>query len=343
MITRFRLSALTAARLDERAISAREVLRRASLPSDLLQQDKIILTTDQLFAFWRAVGDTSRTPAIGLALGSDDRIEGFDIASLAALSAPTLNEALERLARYKRIVSPEEIQISRGADESAVTFRWLLAKTDAPPALIDMYFAWIAMLARRGTAGAVNPLRVEFARERRDEGVYESHFGCAVAFNAPADAIVFRTRDLPQRFSAQQANLFDGLAPERDGAPAGHERDVRHRVRAALQRLLASGRPELPDVARALASSGRTLQRRLAELGVTYQQVVEDARRDLARHYLQHSTLELAEVSYLLGYDDANSFFRAFARWEGIPPGRWRERSRRAEIEEPEFATAQAS
>ena len=56
--------------------------------------------------------------------------------------------------------------------------------------------------------------------------------------------------------------------------------------------------------------------------------MLEDARRELARHYLLHSSLDLTETAYLLGYEDANSFFRAFHQWEGDSPGRWRDRHR---------------
>jgi AraC-like DNA-binding protein len=330
MITRFRLPALTAARLEERGVAVVQVLRRAGLPQGLFQQDRILLTTDQLFAFWEAVGDTSRNPLIGLSLGSEDRIERFDVVSLAALSAPTLAEAMDRVARYKQIACPEEIQITRGEHESSVCFRWLLAKGQVPHVLVDLCFAWIATLAKRGTNGAIAPVRIEFSGERGDAAAYAAHFGCAVVFDAPADVVVFRSSDFTHRFGTHNADLLAMLVPQLDAelADRQHDRDVRDEVRAVLRRLLASGRPELGDVARALASSARTLQRRLAGLGVTYQQVVEDARRDLACRYLQHSSLELAEISYLLGYEDANSFFRAFSRWMGMPPGRWRDAQR---------------
>ena len=70
--------------------------------------------------------------------------------------------------------------------------------------------------------------------------------------------------------------------------------------------------------------SGRTLQRRLTEQRITFQRLLEQARRELARHYLLHSSLELNQTAYLLGYEDANSFFRAFHHWEGTSPGEWR-------------------
>jgi AraC-like DNA-binding protein len=56
---------------------------------------------------------------------------------------------------------------------------------------------------------------------------------------------------------------------------------------------------------------------------------MQEARRELARHYLQHSSLELNETAYLLGYEDAHSFFRAFQQWEGDSPGEWRARHAR--------------
>ena len=70
--------------------------------------------------------------------------------------------------------------------------------------------------------------------------------------------------------------------------------------------------------------STRTLQRRLTEERLTFQQLIKEARRELARHYLLHSSLELNETAYLLGYEDANSFFRALHGWEGTSPGEWR-------------------
>ena len=72
--------------------------------------------------------------------------------------------------------------------------------------------------------------------------------------------------------------------------------------------------------------SARTLQRRLTDAELTFQQLVEDTRRKLARHYLKQSAVELNETAFLLGFEDANSFFRAFQGWEGTSPNEWRQR-----------------
>jgi AraC-like DNA-binding protein len=77
----------------------------------------------------------------------------------------------------------------------------------------------------------------------------------------------------------------------------------------------------------------RTLQRRLTDAGITFQQVVEETRRELARHYLKQRAVELNEAAFLLGFEDANSFFRAFQGWEGTTPGAWRTRHCSAAVE----------
>jgi AraC-like DNA-binding protein len=96
-------------------------------------------------------------------------------------------------------------------------------------------------------------------------------------------------------------------------------------VRGAIQQRLTGHRPGIEDVARDLHLSSRTLQRRLQEEGSSYQRVLDQARHQMARYYLGNSVLELNEAAYLLGYEDSNSFARAFRIWEGIPPGQWRE------------------
>ena len=109
--------------------------------------------------------------------------------------------------------------------------------------------------------------------------------------------------------------------------------NVGEQVKRTLMRSLAGKRPTLQDVAQELGMGARTLQRRLTDAGISFQQLVEDTRRELARHYLKQSAVELNEAAFLLGFEDVNSFFRAFHLWEGTSPGEWRTRHCAAAIE----------
>jgi AraC-like DNA-binding protein len=137
---------------------------------------------------------------------------------------------------------------------------------------------------------------------------------------------------LERPFVTRNAELLAMLAPQLDAElSAGKSRQtLGEQVKGTLKRLLAGQRPTIHTVARQLSLSSRTLQRRLAESDVTFQQLLDEARRDMARHYLRQSSLELNETAYLLGYEDPNSFFRAFHDWEGTSPGQWRNTHRLA-------------
>lgn len=326
----FRFSGSNFAKLEELGVRASAVLRRAGLPQGLSNQPRILLTTEELFALWRAIGEVSGNPAIGLLLGTETKMERFNPVSLAALSSENFGIAVEQMARYKQLTCPEEIVQEKQDGEWRIQFRWLLADEVEPAYLVECCFAWVLSIARHGTGTRLSPLRVEFAQPRADAKTLERHFGCPVVCGTGRNAIVFHASDAQRPFVTRNAELLAMLAPQFEEElkqEKGDENFV-ERVRTAVQQKLTGRRPTIEDIADALHVSSRTLQRRLQDQGSSFQRVLEDARHQLARHYLNNSVLELNEAAYLLGYEDANSFVRAFRTWEGIPPARWREQQR---------------
>lgn len=330
MSKHFRFSGSNFAKLEELGVRASAVLRRAGLPQSFMDQPRVLLTTEELFALWRAVGEVSANPAIGLQLGTENRTERFHPVSLAALSSPNFGTAVDQMARYKQLTCPEEIAQERVDEEWRIQFRWLLADEVEPPVLIECCFAWVLSIARHGTGTRLSPLRVEFAQPRAHTKTIERHFGCPVACGAARNAIVFRASDAQLSFVTRNAELLAMLAPqfEEELKQENGDENFVERVRMAVQQKLTGRRPTIEDIADDLHVSSRTLQRRLQDEGSSFQRVLEEARHQLARHYLNNSVLELNEAAYLLGYEDANSFVRAFRTWEGIPPARWREQQR---------------
>jgi AraC-like DNA-binding protein len=315
-----------ARRLTELGVSPEAVLRRADLPAGLFNLERILVTTQELFAFYQAISDVSGDPAIGLKLGTENRVELYDPIAIAALYARSFRDALERMARYKQLVCPEKIRLREHKDECTVHFDWLLAEEPEPPLLADVCFAWVVNVGRRGTGRPLNPKGVEFQRAAAHRGMYEAHFHSAVKFKAERNALVFRKADMDLPFQTHNSDLLAMVAPQLEAELRQQmaEKTLGEQVKGILKRQLAGQRPELQYVARELRMSTRTLQRRLTAQGITFQNLLEAARRELARHYLQHSSMELNEAAYLLGYEDANSFFRAFHAWEGTTPGEWR-------------------
>jgi AraC-like DNA-binding protein len=328
MADRFRISAVVARKLEELGVPLPDVLRRCGLPAGLFEQDKVLVSTEELFAFYTAAAEVSGDPAIGLKIGTETRVERYDPVGFAAVSARSFRDALVRIARYKQLTCPEEIQVKAEGGACRVKFRWLLAEDLEPPVLTDLCFAWLVGIAGRGSGGVAKPRAIELRGPSRIREQYEQHFGCPVRFEAGSNALLFDAADLDRPFVTHNAELFAALAPQLEAelSQAIEGKALGPQVKRILKRQLAGRRPGIGDVARELRLSPRTLQRRLAEDGVSFQQLMQEARRELARHYLLHSSLELNETAYLLGYEDAHSFFRAFHDWEGSSPGEWRAR-----------------
>ena len=191
---------------------------------------------------------------------------------------------------------------------------------------MDVCFAWIVGLGQRGTERPLRAKRVEFQRACSHREIYEEHFRCPVKFKATQNALVFSKSDMDLPFVTYNADLLATVAPQLEAELAQQlaQKTFREQAKGILKQLLAGQRPGIQDLARELHLSTRTLQRRLTEQSITFQRLLDEARRELARHYLLHSSRELNETAYLLGYEDANSFFRAFHQWEGTTPGQWR-------------------
>jgi hypothetical protein len=124
MTNRFRISGTFVKRLGELGLPPVAVLRQAGLPMGLFEQSKIWLTTEEMFALHRAIHEISGDPGIGLKLGSEERIERYAPISIAALYTRSFRDALNRIARYKRLTCPQEIRVAERAKECAVEFVW---------------------------------------------------------------------------------------------------------------------------------------------------------------------------------------------------------------------------
>ena len=326
MADRNKITGTLGRKLEQLGVSPAAVLRHAGLPLMLFNQSKIWVTTDEMFALYGAIRQVSGDPGIGLKIGSEERPEHFSPIAIAALYTRSFRDALKRIARYKRLSGPQDIRIIDRGKECAVEFGWLLAESTEPPTLVDMCFAWLVTIAWRGIGRRINPLRVELNRPDASRSLYEDHFGCPVKFGPRHNRLVFRVEDVNQPFVTHNPDLLELVAPQLEAELKQQlaDRSLKEQVKGTLKRLLAGERPLLEDVARELRISTRTLQRRLLDEELTFQAVVEEARRELAQIYLRQDSLELNDTAFLLGYEDPNSFIRAFHKWEGTSPGEWR-------------------
>jgi len=283
------------------------------------------VTTEQYFSFWEALGASS-PPDVGLRLATETQVHEYDLSWLAALHSPDLGTGLTKIARYKRLCGPKNMAIDTKGNEVSIHTTWLHASRPVPPRLIDASLASLLVLLQRGSGLPLAPKRVELSRSRSDEPMLLRFFGCPLRFRAPRDALILEERFLATPFIMHNDDLLRVLVPSLDEklAPLASASFV-EKVRAVVARRMSGERPSVEKVARELSLSPRTLQRRLGELGLSYQQVLDDVRHQTALCLLRAKELDINEIAFLLGFEELNSFTRAFRAWEGTTPIRWRD------------------
>ncbi|AKV00594.1 Transcriptional regulator, AraC family [Labilithrix luteola] len=316
-------------RLSALGLDLRRLERHPDVPHELFESTKARLTTKQFFALWRAVEEIAGEPGFALRVGSDSVPERWNIASAAALCAPSYGEAIRVLGRYKRLICPEDLALETKGSEASLVVDWLLADEPPPPFLIDGTFASTLALGRHGTGKRLVAKRLELTRPEPPPAVralLQEHFGCLPQFGCTRNAMTFEASVLDESMLTENGDLFavmlPGLEARLDEEPSGGT--LASRVADVVGRNMRGRRPTLQVVARDLRMSARTLQRRLEESGTNFQEVLDHVRRATARRLLQTTELDAGEIAFLLGFEEVNSFSRAFHVWEKTTPIRYR-------------------
>ncbi|MBY5163643.1 AraC family transcriptional regulator [Salsipaludibacter albus] len=242
----------------------------------------------------------------------------------AMVTAPTLQDAIERIIRYILVVS-DTLEYDLHITEDGAAIR-LLGRTGPRHGMQVANECALAAMTTilRSSVGA--PLRASLVTFRhaappttRDHRAY---FGGPVRFGAtedalhlPASALSARTRLADAGLSAYLLAQLDDLHREQGG-----DRSVVERVRAAVADTLCDGVPGKAEVASRLAMSERTLHRRLADHDATFQQVTDEVRLDIACSLLADPGRPLGEVAFFTGFAGQSAFTRAFKRWTGTTP-----------------------
>jgi AraC-like DNA-binding protein len=310
-------------------LSVQDVLRHAQLPLDLLLRKTPAVTADEYYRFWDGLAHASKNePALALQLAKTISANTTAPGIIAFLSSSNLNIALKRIAHYKPIVAPVRMHIEQNNRQTILTFAGLPQNGSLPTLFVAFELVFWVELARIATREQVHPESAHVSLDLPELDVYEAFLKTRIRRD-DVNRLTFAAEDAQKPFLTANHAIWAILEPAFDKRMEDLTQDAsfRDRVRACLLEMLASGHYSMTYVASNLAVSNRTLQRRLREEGTTFQKVLEEVREELARHYLSATDYTSAEISFLLGYEEPNSFFRAFRAWTGQSPEIVRTRS----------------
>lgn len=299
-----------------------DVLRRAGLADDLLRQASVHLAPRDYYRLWDSVEAETGDPLFPIRLCEAVRSESFSPVLFAALCSPNLRAAAQRIARYKALMAPMRLDVWTAHDLMHVELTWLDAPLSPPVSLVIMELLFCVTLARMGTREPVRPVEATTTVLPSPVAPYEAFLGARLRRGA-TNRVVFTAADATRPFLTSNELLWAAFEPELRQRLADLDAPVStaKRVRAALLEGLPSGLVTIEAISRKLAVSKRTLQRRIEAEGTSYQRILKETREALARHYLERTALPVAEIAFLLGFDEPNSFYRAFRTWTRDTPG----------------------
>lgn len=315
--------------MQDAGILASPVLRRAQLPGDLFSRQNVRLDPDNFFKLWVAIDDEAASidaelPA-ALQIAKVMSSDWFDPELFAALCSSNLAGALERIAKYVKLIAPMIIRIDRAAAHTTVTIDFMDHTLPPPQVFLAFKLVFFVQLARLATRSPVQPLVVSWPLatdgDRLTALAYQNYFGVAVA-DGPLARLVLSNEDMDRPFLTENHKMWLFFEPSLRQRLADLDKTAGmvERVRSTLLEALPAGDVSMQTVSRRLAVSVRTLQRRLQEEGTSFQQTLDALRESLAHHYLRNTEMSSAEISFLLGFEDSNSFARAFQSWTGKTP-----------------------
>ncbi|MEM7157622.1 MAG: AraC family transcriptional regulator ligand-binding domain-containing protein [Myxococcota bacterium] len=305
-----------------------DVLRRARLPEDLLNRGQVRLTTESFLRFFEALDASVGDPRFWVRLTEAMSPEFFEPPVFAALCSPDLATAAGRLARFKPLIGPVALEVHDRAEGLELTYRWKDATVRKPAYMHALEAMFVTQLARLGTREHVRPQVVVVPELPREPQPFEDYLGVRLVCGEPS-RVTFSAADAHRPFLSASRSMWNIFEPELRKRLSDLEGDASfaERTRAVLMEALPSGQVGMDGVARRLAVSARTLQRRLRDEGTSFKAEVDATRRRLALHYLRSTHLTATEIAFLLGFDEATSFFRAFQRWTGTTPDSLRQQS----------------
>lgn len=320
-----RLIGRTCSLLRARGIGLDPLFSAFQLPKTVEQDPFVLLPADQIEQFLQTAADLANEPFLGIRVAEHTGYDVFNSLLFACSGARDGASALDRYVRYVGALH-NDVRFSTVKVPAGTQLR--IAFPGKPECLgrhwNEHLLVAFALASRNMADVRVVPVEARLAHsDARSKGELVRILGTThVHFGGEFNALTFSKADLALPVRNRDAPVSSVLARYALSLPFAKaaESDLRNKVREVLHNVLADGEPTIGPIAKALGMSARTLQRRLSENAETFQQVLDELRRDLALPYVKRGDLSLEEIAARLGYSQASAFFRAFRRWTGRTP-----------------------
>lgn len=263
---------------------------------------------------------------LGLLVGEQGGLHSLGLVGLLVKYSPDVGSALRSLVRYQHLhVRGAVTTLAVDGGLAALRYDIYQPRVEATDQVGDGAVAVMFNIMRELCGPRWKPVELRFAhRQPEDVGPFRRCFQAPLRFDAEHNAVAFSADWLDRPVAGAEPELRRLLQQQIDILDARYGGDFPEQVRSVLRTALVTGDANANQVAALFSMHSRTLHRRLAASGTGFRELVDEGRFAIARQMLEDSAMEVSQIAALLDYADASAFTRAFRRWSGTTPSRWR-------------------
>lgn len=315
-------------------LPAAEILQRCGLDAATSLQPMARVATWQAEAFLQELLLSSQDELLGLHIGQQMMPAIFNTMTNLAFSAASLREALTFTTKYQALIGGNSggFHLENRDNGNLVLTASMVTQQPVLRRHLMTNLMLLGTSMVRFITGQPNltACRVEMEHNPvndEEQSILENIFLCPVTFGTASNQVELdaHTLDLPINVFNDQRLVQAEAAARQQLEEVQKQQDLGSQLRWLARDLMLSGLPRRKTVADRLGISLRTLDRRMAEQGLSWQQLLDDTRQQLAQDYLTITDMTVAEISQRLGFSDTRSFQRRFQQWTGMPPSQFRE------------------
>lgn len=306
------------------------LLEEVDISRDVLTDDRVEVSLAKHCNLLELAAERHGNESLGLQIGSEVHPRHMGPLGYTILNSPTVLHALQNFCRYLHVYA-RGCDMQLETDDQFAYFSFSYSIIDPGPIgrrhEAECTLAMVKHVIEVGSESNWNIEEVLFEHpEPANTSEHRRIFGAPVHFSKEINRLKFDKRVLDRKMAQAEPRLYEVLEEHLRESLENQtqEDDLVASVGNIIAKSLSNGIPSVDDVAEKLCMSKRTLQRRLSDQGVLFNQYADDIRCKMARQFVEKTKIPLTEVAFLLGYAHISAFSRAFRRWTGKTPHEFR-------------------